>query len=72
MSHVLSVVNFLLKGVITYLHLIMSGDVELNPGPLDQGKWNCMHMHVALLYMGDLLASTVAIACCVICVIRLI
>ena len=24
---------------VIVLHLIMSGDVELNPGPLDQGQW---------------------------------
>ena len=34
---VLQVMDFLL--VVVRLHLIMSGDVELNPGPLD-GGWN--------------------------------
>ena len=39
---VLQVMDFLL--VVVHLCLIMSGDVELNPGPLDQGGWNitCM------------------------------
>ena len=32
---VLQVMDFLL--VVVCLRLIMSGDVELNPGPLDQG-----------------------------------
>ena len=32
------VMDFLL--VVVRLRLIMSGDVELNPGPLDQGGWS--------------------------------
>ena len=34
---ILQVMDFLL--VVVRLRLIMSGDVELNPGPLD-GEWN--------------------------------
>ena len=34
---VLQVMDFLL--VVVRLRLIMSGDVELNPGPMDQGGW---------------------------------
>ena len=34
---VLQMMDFLL--VVVRLRLIMSGDVELNPGPLDQGGW---------------------------------
>ena len=36
-SCILQVMDFLL--VVIHLCLIMSGDVELNPGPLDQGGW---------------------------------
>ena len=39
---VLQVMDFLL--VVVRLHLIMSGDVELNPGPLD-GGWN-IRVHI--------------------------
>ena len=40
---VLQVMDFLL--VVVRLRLILSGDVELNPGPLDQGGWN-IRVHV--------------------------
>ena len=38
MAYVLQMMAFLL--MVVRLRLIMSGDVELNPGPLDQGEYN--------------------------------
>ena len=46
MLYVLQVMDFLL--VVVHLRLIMSGDVELNPGPLD-GEWNIrVHIYVCV------------------------
>ena len=46
---VLQVMDFLL--VVICLRLIMSGDVELNPGPLDQGGRN-IRVHVYNVHTG--------------------
>ena len=45
---VLQVMDFLL--VVVRLRLTMSGDVELNPGPLD-GGWN-IRVHVYNVHIG--------------------
>ena len=40
--------------VVIRLHLIMSGDVELNPGPLD-GRWGIrVHTCILLGYLANL------------------
>ena len=44
---VLQVMDFLL--VVVRLRLIMSGDVELNPGPLD-GGWG-IRVHTVCMYV---------------------
>ena len=54
---VLQVMDFLL--VVVRLRLILSGDVELNPGPLDQGGWNIrVHMYLHSLAKNNVYVHT--------------
>ena len=52
MLYICHMIAFLL--VVIHQRLIMSGDVELNPGPLDQGRllWSYYKQNVAPLATG--------------------